>query len=88
MSKRLQVVMDEEEWQANADAARDAGLTLSEWVRQVMRQARPHRRRKSRGEILGVLEWTATINAPVPDTVEEMNAEIETGYLSGKWPRG
>jgi len=79
--------MDEKEWQANADAARDAGLTVSEWARQALRRARGRHRRKSREEILAVLKWTRSINAPVPDTVEQMAEEIEEGYLSEPWPR-
>ena len=36
MSKRLQVLLDEEEY---LEAARKQGVTVDEWVRQALRQA-------------------------------------------------
>ncbi len=44
MSKRLQVLMEEAEWNDIQAAADRARLTVSEWVRQVLREARgaPH----------------------------------------------
>lgn len=40
MSKRLQVVLEEEEHAEIQAAAERAGLTVSEWVRRVLRQVR------------------------------------------------
>lgn len=40
MSKRLQVLMEEAEWDDIQAAAERARLTVSEWVRQVLREAR------------------------------------------------
>lgn len=40
MSKRLQVVLDEEEYAEIARAAEDSRLTVSAWVRQSLREAR------------------------------------------------
>ena len=40
MSKRLQVLLDEEEYKEIQDVARRQRVTLAEWVRQALRQAR------------------------------------------------
>ena len=40
MPKRLQVLLDEEEYKEIQDVARRQRLTLAEWVRQALRQAR------------------------------------------------
>ena len=40
MSKRLQVLLDEEEYKEIQDVARRHRVTLAEWVRQALRQAR------------------------------------------------
>ncbi len=40
MTKRLQVLLDEEEYQEIQGVARRQRLTLAEWVRQALRRAR------------------------------------------------
>lgn len=40
MSKRLQVLLDEEEYEEIQSVARRQRVTLAEWVRQALRQAR------------------------------------------------
>ena len=40
MSKRLQVLLDEEEFREFQTVARRQRMTLAEWVRQALRQAR------------------------------------------------
>ena len=40
MPKRLQVLLEEEEYKEIQDVARRQRLTLAEWVRQALRQAR------------------------------------------------
>ena len=40
MSKRLQVSVDEQEYQAIQVAARNRRMTVAEWVRQALRKAR------------------------------------------------
>ena len=40
MSKRLQVLFDEEEYQEIQGVARGQRLTVAEWVRQALRKAR------------------------------------------------
>ena len=40
MPKRLQVLLDEEEYKEIQRVARNQRVTLAEWVRQALRQAR------------------------------------------------
>ena len=40
MPKRLQILFDEEEYREIQGAARREGMTVAEWVRQVLREAR------------------------------------------------
>ena len=40
MLRRLQVLLDEEEYREIQDIARKRGVTLAEWVRQALRRAR------------------------------------------------
>lgn len=50
MSKRLQVVMSEEEYQEVQQAAAMARTTVSEWVRRCLRAARTHQQSRSGDE--------------------------------------
>lgn len=79
MSKRLQVVVDDKEWKELAKAARRQGLTLSEWVRQVLREAR---RAEPNGDVATKLEVIRAANDnsfPTAD-IDRMLEEIELGY--------
>lgn len=81
MSKRLQVLFDEGEWREIRQAARSHGLTVSEWVRRTLRDAR---RREPRGDPeikLDVVRAAARHAFPTAD-VEQMLDEIERGYQS------
>jgi metal-responsive CopG/Arc/MetJ family transcriptional regulator len=83
MSKRLQVLLDEEEFDELREAARRQGMPVSEWVRQAIREAR---RREPGGDVEAKLRAIRTAvkheQGPAVD-IEQMNAEIEQGYLSG-----
>lgn len=79
MSKRLQVVVSEADLRHFEESARGRGLTVSEWVRQALRNA-------ERETALGPVEHKlAAVRAavshvfPAPD-IDDMNAEIENGY--------
>jgi hypothetical protein len=81
MSKRLQVLLDEQEWDELRAVARREGLTVSEWVRRSVRDAR---RRKPGGDFAGKLEAiraAAGHEFPTAD-IDEMLADIEGGYRS------
>lgn len=73
------MVVEDEELRRFQQAARDQGLTLSEWARQALR-------RTERGAAVGdpaakvAVLRAATLHAfPAPD-VEQMLSEIERGY--------
>ena len=79
MSKRLQVLLDEQELQNVREAARQDGVTVSEWVRRALREAR---RRQPQGDIdrkLQVIRRAMQYNGPTAD-IDQMLAEIEQGY--------
>jgi hypothetical protein len=78
MSTRLQVLVSERELREIRRAARHAGLTMSEWVRQALRDARA----ESPGDParkLAVIRVAARHDFPSAD-VGQMLAEIESGY--------
>jgi len=79
MSKRLQVVVDDAELRRFRRAAKQAGMTLSEWVRQTLRRAE---RSVSTGDVerkLAAIRRAAKYEFPAPD-IEQMLEEIEKGY--------
>ncbi len=79
MSKRLQVVVDDDELQAYEESASALGLTLSGWVRQSLRSAH---QQVSGGDIdtkLAAVRRAFTHSFPAPD-IDTMLAEIERGY--------
>ncbi len=79
MSKRLQVLLDEAELRGMREVARGQGMTLSEWVRTTLREAR---RSEPRGDLEGKLRAVrdaARHDFPTAD-IDVMLAEIEQGY--------
>jgi macrodomain Ter protein organizer (MatP/YcbG family) len=80
MSKRLQVVLDAEEWQELQNIARRHRMTVSEWVRRTLREARE---REPGGDLDAKLRAVRTAvhhEFPAPD-IEQMLEETERGYL-------
>ncbi len=80
MSKRLQVLLEEDELRDLREAARRQELPLSEWVRRALREAR---RREPRGDLdtkLGALRSALRHDFPIGD-IDQMLAEIERGYV-------
>lgn len=80
MSKRLQVLVDERELRDIRQAARKAGLTVSEWVRQALRQARRTAAGGDPARKLAVVRAAARHAFPTAE-IEEMLAQIESGYV-------
>lgn len=82
MTKRLQVLFEDAEYQALQRAARERGVTVAEWVRQALLAAR---RREASGDADRKLEAirTAVRHMGPAGQIERINAEIERGYLSG-----
>ena len=79
MSKRLQVVVGEAEFDQYERSARAHGLSVSEWVRQVLRRAE---RDISDGDLdakLTAVRTAAQHGFPTAD-IDVMLAEIDQGY--------
>lgn len=81
MTKRLQVLFDDEEYRALQQSAREDRMTLAEWVRQALRQVR-RRRHQSVEAKLRAIEEACRHEGPTAD-IETMIEEIEQGYLAG-----
>jgi hypothetical protein len=82
MSKRLQVLLDEQEWRDLRRIAKAERLTVAEWVRQALRTARRQRPSRSVEDKLAAIRRGARESFPTAD-IETMLTEIERGYLSG-----
>jgi hypothetical protein len=80
MSIRLQVLLDEAEIQEIREIARRRHVTVSEWVRQVLRRARRDEPRIAADRKLAAIEAAARHAFATAD-IDVMNAEIERGYL-------
>ncbi len=79
MSKRLQVLLEEADFDSLRDAARRDGVPVSEWVRSALREA--HRRRPT-GDVESkrrAIREAMRHSGPTAD-IEQMLAEIEQGY--------
>lgn len=80
MSKRLQVLLDEEEFDEIRRAARRERLTVAEWVRQSLRAARAEGADTAPEFKLAAVREAARHSYPIGD-VEQVLGEIATGYL-------
>jgi hypothetical protein len=80
MSTRLQVVVDNAEMDEYQRAARERGLTLSEWVRQTLRQAQQQSASGDVAAKLAAIRRGAGHEFPTAD-IDQMLAEIERGYV-------
>jgi len=82
MSKRLQVLLDDTEFNEVQRAAKAQRMSVAAWVRRVLRAARL---REPQGDVdakLQVIRQASKHAFPVAD-IDEMNAEIEQGYGGG-----
>lgn len=80
MSKRLQVILDDREYQQIKRAARRQGLTLSEWVRRSLTEARSSQPASEASKKLAVVRAAAEHQFPTAD-IGQMLREIEQGYV-------
>ncbi len=79
MSKRLQVLLDEAEFEELREEACRHGVSVSSWVRQALREAR---RREPRGDAdrkLAAVRQAVRHEFPTAE-IEDMVAEIKWGY--------
>ncbi|ORW86395.1 antitoxin [Mycobacterium sp. IEC1808] len=80
MSKRLQVLLDVDEWDELQKIARRHRTTVSEWVRRTLREARE---REPTGDLdtkLRAVRTAARHEFPAPG-IEQMLEETERGYM-------
>lgn len=75
MSKRLQVLLDPAELKEIKRLAKLKHLTVAEWVRQALRQARQAEPRKTAAEKRAALRRAIRHNFPTAD-IEQMLEEI------------
>lgn len=83
MSKRLQVVLDEEEYREIEEIARRHRMSISAWVRHSLRRARRSEPAVEAGRKLEVVRAAARHDFPTAD-IDRMLREIERGYLDGE----
>jgi hypothetical protein len=81
MSKRLQVLFDEQEIAELQEIAKESRMTLAEWVRQALREARRRQRRSASSKHQAVRQ-ALKHDFPTAD-MDEMLAQIERGYQAG-----
>lgn len=78
MSKRLQIIVADEEAERYAKAARRRRLSLSQWVRRAMEKELRSEAGPSAAQKLAALDRALQRNHPTAD-VDRMLAEIEAG---------
>lgn len=82
MAKRLQVILQDPEYREVQRAARSRRMSIAEWVRQALTQARRAEPQGDVGKKLELIRAAAKHEFPTGD-IETMLGEIEQGYLSG-----
>ncbi len=82
MSKRLQVLLDEEEIREIQRMARQQRMSVAEWVRQSLRAARRLEPLGDAKKKLDVVRAASRHSFPTGD-IGQVLAEIERGYSSG-----
>ena len=81
MSKRLQVLFDEQELQEIQKIARRHHMTVAEWVRQSLREAKAQEPVRDVAEKLAAIRRAAQYSFPSGD-ISQMLEEIERGYIA------
>lgn len=79
MSKRLQVVFGDEEYEEIRRAARRQRMTVSEWVRRTLRRARAEEPSADAAKKLEAVRAAVRYEYPTAD-IGQMLREIEAGY--------
>jgi hypothetical protein len=80
MTKRLQVLLDDDELRQIQRIAKRERLTTAEWVRQRLREAREREAKPDVAKKLAAIRKASSYRFPAPD-IEQMLEEIEQGYL-------
>jgi hypothetical protein len=79
VSKRLQVLIPDEEMADIQRLARSERMTVGEWVRRTLREARMRRPVVDRETKLKAIREAAQYSFPTAD-IDQMLREIEKGY--------
>jgi hypothetical protein len=85
MAKRLQVIVQDPEYRDIQRAARLRRMSIAEWVRQALVQARRSEPSREVASKLEVIRAAARMDFPTAD-MNGMLEEIERGYESGMLP--
>ena len=75
MSKRLQVILSDEEYEELRLVSSAAGVTVSEWVRQALRKMRRDR------SLLAADGKIDAVRAAAKADIDARLDEVESGYL-------
>ncbi|MDI3314148.1 MAG: antitoxin [Mycobacterium sp.] len=78
MSKRLQVLLDPDQWEQLQEIARRHRTTVSEWVRRTLREACEREPRGDLNAKLRTIRAAVRHEFPTAD-IEQMLEEIERG---------
>jgi hypothetical protein len=81
VSKRLQVLMPDEEMEAIRRQANNEQLSVGEYVRRALKEVESRRPTKSASAKLALVRDAANCSFPTAD-IEQMEREIELGYQS------
>ena len=82
MAKRLQVIVRDPEYREIQRMARSRHMSIAEWVRQALDLARRREPITDVGKKLEIVRAAVRYDYPSGD-IEDMLAEIESGYGSG-----
>jgi hypothetical protein len=82
MAKRLQLILQDAEYREIQRAARSRHMSVAEWVRRALAQARQREPVGTAGRKLEVIRAAARFDYPTAD-IDQMLAEIETGDGAG-----
>jgi hypothetical protein len=85
MAKRLQVIVQDPEYRDIQRAARLRRMSIAEWVRHALVQARKSEPSREAQSKLEVIRAAARMEFPTAD-IDRMLEEIERGYGSGVNP--
>jgi transposase-like protein len=85
MSQRLQVLLDEDEFAEIRRVARRHKMTVAEWVRQALREARRDEPAAGAPRKLAAVREAVRGAYPTAD-IEQMLRETERGYLGDEAP--
>jgi hypothetical protein len=80
MSKRLQVLLPDEEMEDLKRLARMENQSVGEWVRRTLREVRAQKSTADPAVKLRAIRRAAEYSFPTAD-IEQMLGEIERGYL-------